>query len=117
MMSETGGGDASRNEREELERYRQKVLHQLKEREQRMQEVEKGLLQVAFRLKECGVQRLARQGNVEKLMRGEKQRKDLNSERDRLSRLLDEARADVHLARERLEMAEEDLRKLRGGEV
>lgn len=117
MTNDSERRSAAQEGQAESDGYRQKVLLHLKEREQRMQEIERELLQVTFRLKECGVQRLARLGNVEKLLRGEKHRKQLHEERVRLNGLLEEARREVQSARERLEMIEEELREARDSDA
>lgn len=101
------------DELKELEAYRDKVLQHLRERELKMQELEKEVAQVAFMLKEYGVQKLARTGDARSLIRGEKFRGELSRERQRLDRRLEEARNDVGLARERLAAAETELAEMK----
>lgn len=107
-------GDAPLSEElRELEAYREKVLEHLKEREQKMQEIEREISKVTFMLKEYGVQKLARTGDARAIMRGENFRGGLNRERARLVRKLEEARGDVALARDRLIMADAELLEAR----
>lgn len=99
----------SEDELRELLAYRDKVLEHLKEREQRMQEIEKEFSKVVFMLKEYGVQKLVRTGDVRAIMRGEAFRGSLSKERDKLNLKLTEARTDVALARERLVLADNEI--------
>jgi predicted nucleic acid-binding Zn-ribbon protein len=99
----------SADELQELQAYREKILEHLKEREHRMQDIEKELSKVAFMLKEYGVQKLVRSGNVRVIMRGEAFREGLSKDRDKLIRKLTEARSEVALARERLALADSDI--------
>ena len=99
------------DEMRELEAYRDKVLHHLREREQRMHDIERELQQILSTLKGCSVQRFACAGNVEKIIASEAHRKNLSSQKTSLKTRLDDARNEVKLARERLDLAEVEIRE------
>lgn len=118
MTSECGDEHEEANEEvRELEAYRDKVLHHLREREQRVHEIEKELQQILSTLKGCSVQRFARTGNIERLMASETHRKSLSQQKTALKLRLDEARTELKLARERLDLADSEIRDAIGVEA
>lgn len=117
MTNDSDDRESVSDEVRELEAYREKVLHHLREREQRMHDIEKELQHVLSTLKGCSVQRFARTGNVEKLMASEGHRKNLSNQKSELRTRLDDARNEVKLARERLELAEVEIRDVIAAEA
>lgn len=96
-------------ESSELLAYREKVLGLLREREQRMQQIEEEYSRIRGLLKKNNIHIVARSGSVDKLIAAEKNRRQLQAKNESLKLDIEKVRVEVQQARERLEMVESEL--------
>jgi predicted nucleic acid-binding Zn-ribbon protein len=97
---------------EELEAYRKRASEILKERESRFKDLEGELLKLNAELQRSKVHRLARFGHIGEIMSGESHREKLREKKQDLDKQLNDLRAEISNANERLAMLDYDIKQL-----
>lgn len=107
-MDEGSAGEEAQRTAADLE----KVLRELRSREERLADLEKRCAEMELKLREWSLERVVKLGDVRQVRMAEQFRGKIGADFERLSAARSEARDDVERARERKRMLEQELETL-----